>query len=224
MSVPSVRALLVDAMGTLVRLLPAAARLRAELAERAGITVSEAEAAQGLAAEIAYYRTHMHEGSDRASVAVLHRDCGAALAAAMPSLAGADPDQVTAALLAALRFAAYPDAAPALRRARERGTRVVVVSNWDASLPAALTDAGLGGLIDGVVSSGQAGAAKPSPEIFARALGIAGVPARAATHVGDSLVQDVAGARAAGIEAVWLNRAGAPIPAGVRAIASLREL
>ena len=33
--------------------------------------------------------------------------------------------------------------------------------------------------------------------------------------------EDVEGARAAGITAVWLNRDGAPVPAGVRAIASL---
>ena len=43
-----------------------------------------------------------------------------------------------AALLAALRFAAYPDAAAALTAARARGARVIVVSNWDASLPRVL--------------------------------------------------------------------------------------
>jgi len=43
-------------------------------------------------------------------------------------------------------------------------------------------------------------------------------------HVGDSLEEDVVGARAAGIEAVLLRRDGRPGPSGVRTIASLAEL
>jgi FMN phosphatase YigB (HAD superfamily) len=44
-------------------------------------------------------------------------------------------------------------------------------------------------------------------------------------HIGDSPAEDVAGARAAGIEAVLLRRgaAGPQAPDGVRVIASLRE-
>ena len=44
-----------------------------------------------------------------------------------------------------------------------------------------------------------------------------------AIHVGDSLKNDVAGARAVGIRAVLLQRGGDP-PAGVESIRSLREL
>jgi FMN phosphatase YigB (HAD superfamily) len=45
-----------------------------------------------------------------------------------------------------------------------------------------------------------------------------------ALHVGDSLAEDVAGARAAGIAALLLVRDGTPAPAGVETIRSLREL
>jgi putative hydrolase of the HAD superfamily len=101
---------------------------------------------------------------------------------------------------------------------------VIVVSNWDASLPAALDSTGLSPLVDAVLTSATVGAAKPDPAIFERALAVAGVAAADALHVGDSLAEDVEGARRAQIAAVWCNRRGQPVPVGVRAIASLGEL
>jgi putative hydrolase of the HAD superfamily len=145
------------------------------------------------------------------------------------------------ALLAALEFRAYPDAAPALAALRARGVRLVVVSNWDLSLHERLAQTGLAPLVDGAVASAEIGIAKPDPAIFRHALRLAGgVPAAAALHVGDTLDADVAGARAAGVTPVLLARGGgrppasgvAPVPvgrgaaspAGVATIASLGEL
>ena len=48
-----VRAVLLDAMGTLIELEPPAPRLRAELRARAGLEVSEAEARAAMGEEIA---------------------------------------------------------------------------------------------------------------------------------------------------------------------------
>jgi putative hydrolase of the HAD superfamily len=78
------RAVLLDALGTLVRLEPPAPRLRRELASRFGLRVSEAEAELAIAAEIAYYRAHLDEGRDLSSVAALRVRCAEALAAALP--------------------------------------------------------------------------------------------------------------------------------------------
>jgi putative hydrolase of the HAD superfamily len=64
-----------------------------------------------------------------------------------------------------------------------------------------------------IVPSGEAGAWKPSPLIFERALSLAGVRPEEAIHVGDNLVNDVAGAQGAGLRGVWLNRRGAVRPA-----------
>ena len=60
-------------------------RLRAELAERLGIAVSERQAAQAIAAEIRYYRAHLDEGRDRASLEELRGRCAEALRAALPA-------------------------------------------------------------------------------------------------------------------------------------------
>ena len=97
---------------------PPAPILRRELRDGLGIEISLDQAERGLAAEIAFYRAHMLEGRDAASVAGLHAQCAQALMAAIPPAQAADPDAVTEALLASLRFAAHADAAPALRAAR----------------------------------------------------------------------------------------------------------
>lgn len=68
---------------------------------------------------------------------------------------------------------------------------------------------------DAVVISGEVGIAKPDAGIFSIAVDRLGVEPEGVWHVGDNLVTDVAGARAAGIFAVWLNRRGLPLPAGV---------
>jgi putative hydrolase of the HAD superfamily len=126
-------------------------------------------------------------------------------------------------MLGAIRFSAYPDAAPALRELRAHGLRLVVASNWDCSLPQVLEDAGLAELVDGVVASATVGADKPAPALFEAALSVAGCDAAEAVHVGDSPANDVAGAERAGIRAVLLDRAG-EWPETPGSIATLAEL
>jgi putative hydrolase of the HAD superfamily len=135
-----------------------------------------------------------------------------------------DDDAITAALLAALQFEAFGDAAGALATVRARGWRVVVVSNWDQSLGSVLARVGLGALLDGVVTSAEVGAGKPDPRIFTAALELAGVSGGEALHVGDSLEEDVAGAHAAGIEVVWLNRGRADAPAPADCVVEITGL
>jgi putative hydrolase of the HAD superfamily len=214
-------AVLLDALGTLVELRPPAPRLRRLLA-RAGFEVSEERAAAGFRAEITYYLAHHLEGSTPESLARLRDRCARELMEAL-DLPGLDHATARRAMLAALEFRPFADAAPALRRLRERGLRLVVASNWDCSLQHRLATAGLLELVDGVVSSAAAGAAKPDAAVFLRALELAGSRPDRAVHVGDSLRNDVEGARALGIRAVLLDRAGPP-PVGIEAVASLVEL
>jgi putative hydrolase of the HAD superfamily len=224
------RALLIDGLGTLVSLAPPAPALRHELAARFAIEVSEEQAGRALAAEITFYRAHMGLGRDLDSLTALRRRCAEILRDALPpseGLAALDIEALTEALLSALRFDAYPDARPALIRARRAGARIVVVSNWDVSLAEVLERVGLAPLVDAVVTSAAVGAAKPAPAIFAHALGLAGVDAEHALHIGDSLDEDIRGASGCGIPAVLLRRdAGpaTPAPDGVATIGGLAEL
>lgn len=221
--------MLLDALGTLVRLEPPAPRLRRALRERLGVEVDAPAAERAIATEIAYYRANLERGRDAASLAGLRRDSAAALAGALPPAAGeAGLDALTGVLLAALEFTPYPDVVPALRALRARGTALVVVSNWDVSLYEVLARTGLSGMVDGAVASAELGTAKPDPAIFARALEVAGSPADGVWHVGDSVAADVKGARAAGLEPVLIRRDGeagdGPPPRGVRVIRTLTEL
>ena len=220
---------MIDALGTLVALPPPAPALALELSLRFGAEVSELQAEAALAAEIAFYRRHMALGRDADSLSALRRRCAQVLRDALPpELAPAlgDLDAVTAALLASLRFEPFDDARPLLVRARALGLRVVAVSNWDVSLIDVLERIGLAPLLDAVVSSAAIGAAKPDPSIFAYALALAGSEPGRALHVGDSLTEDVEGARGCGIEAVLLRRDGPdPTPSRwIRTISTLADL
>ena len=216
-----VRAVLLDALGTLVELEPPAPRLRRLLRE-SGFEVTEERALAGFTAEIAYYLDHHLDGSDAERLERLRDRCAEEMrrALAIPEL-----DHATArrAMLDSLEFTAFPDVVPALGELRSAGLRLVVASNWDCSLPGWLARAGVLELVDGVVASAEVGAAKPSPRVFVRALAVAGVEAGEAVHVGDKVDNDLEGAAAAGMRGVLLQREGDP-PAGVEAIGSLREL
>ena len=88
----------------------------------------------------------------------------------------------------------------ALRRA---GLTVLVVTNSNGYGEENLRASGFGGIP--VVDSTVVGAAKPDPRIFEIALSRAGVTADATVHVGDALLNDVAGARAAGITPIHFD-------------------
>jgi putative hydrolase of the HAD superfamily len=86
-----------------------------------------------------------------------------------------------------------------------RGLRMAVVSNFDRRLHGLLEALGLNRWLEVVVVSSQAGAAKPSPAPFRLALQQLGVPPQQAWHLGDS-AEDVEGARAAGLQPILLRR------------------
>ena len=67
---------------------------------------------------------------------------------------------------------------------------------------------GLGSFFKAVAVSGEHDIGKPKPDIFHRLADEMGVPAGKAIMVGNSLERDIAGAKNAGIRAVWLKVAG----------------
>jgi HAD superfamily hydrolase (TIGR01549 family) len=192
-----VRCVLLDALGTLVELDPPGIHLATEL----GIEPDE-HLVRAVRAEMSYYRDHSHEGRDPESLAALRHRCAAILSSEL----GQDVPVET--MMAAIRFRAYDDAAPALAELRADGLRLLCVSNWDVSLPDVLERCGLGGLLDGIVTSAEVGARKPDPRIFEVALDRTGCGAEEAIHVGDTPGEDLAGASAAGIRALLIDRDG----------------
>ena len=215
---PAPRALLLDAMGTLLGLRRSVGCSYAALAAGFGI---EAEAAAIDRAFAPIYRQAPPLAFPGLSGAALReaeiawwgariRDT---LAAVLPVGRDRLAENLPSGLAEALfeHFAApdqwrvYPEVPHCLLRWRQRGLRLAVVSNFDSRLPALLEGLGLASHLHAVVVSSAAGAAKPDPGPFRIALEALQLPAEAVWHVGDSPA-DVAGAAAAGIRCLLVER------------------
>jgi putative hydrolase of the HAD superfamily len=71
---------------------------------------------------------------------------------------------------------------------------------------------GLSRYFEHVLGASEAGAAKPDARIFELLLQRAGLEPAQVAYVGDDPHADVAGARAVGMQAVWVDRFGRPWP------------
>ena len=121
----------------------------------------------------------------------------------------------------AAHFELYDDVVPVFADLRRHGLRIGLVSNTSRDLGAFVRHFGLE--VDGWIASGSHGKVKPSPLIFEAALELVDCPADCAAMVGDSPDDDVAGARAVGMRALLLDRAGR-FPAADDRIESLADL
>lgn len=100
----------------------------------------------------------------------------------------------------------FEDVVPALETLATRGFKLGVISNWDERLRELLRSLKLDRHFEAFAISCEVGSCKPSAAIFDHLAATLGVPAKAILHVGDSLELDVAGAKAAGFQALRIDR------------------
>ena len=110
------------------------------------------------------------------------------------------------------RIALYPDALATLDAVGARWPLALVTNGPPHLQRPTIERFGLERRFAAVVVSGEAGVRKPDPAIFAIALGALGVAPGAAVHAGDNPRDDVAGAIAAGLYAILVDRGGWPTP------------
>ena len=138
---------------------------------------------------------------------------------------GARIDRLMAACKAVFRMPGvvrvYAEVPQVLRTLKIHGYRLGIISNWSWDLHDYVHLTGLDRYFDVVIASSRAGCEKPHPAIFQRALEDLGCPPEKALHVGDSYDADVLGARGIGMDALWLDRAGAGGHGDCRAICDL---
>lgn len=103
-------------------------------------------------------------------------------------------------------YAGVPDL---LKRLGERYT-IGAITNGNADVHYI----GIGHLFDFVLSSADAGAAKPAAQIFHAARDLSGHSHEEILHVGDDPMRDVLGAGAVGMRTVWINPLSTPWPGG----------
>ena len=104
------------------------------------------------------------------------------------------------------RWALYPDTVDVLNALKAQGLELGIISNFDSRLFNVLRGLGLGGVFDTVTISSLAHAAKPAPKIFQLALEKHAADPHEAMHVGDSVRDDVEGARRAKLPGVLIHR------------------
>jgi putative hydrolase of the HAD superfamily len=118
----------------------------------------------------------------------------------------------------------FADAAPALDALAGRYPLALVTNGASCLQRQKLAASGLADRFDVVVAGGDVGAAKPARAIFERALAAVGVAPGEAVMAGNSLENDVEGAVAVGMRAIWVDRDGAPERPGVTTVGDLRDL
>jgi putative hydrolase of the HAD superfamily len=112
-----------------------------------------------------------------------------------------------------------------LRAIRSAGGETVIVTNSTVDEQRQkIAYCGFTGWIASLVTSEEAGTAKPDPRIFHDALARVGASPGDAVMFGDAWATDIEGARATGVRAVWFNRGGATSPdPSIREVRSLAE-
>jgi len=117
----------------------------------------------------------------------------------------------------------FADTLPALERFASLNTRLAVISNGWPSLDRQLREVGLRHFFDLLVISAHVGSRKPEPRIFEVALELLGVEEGRVLLVDDA-PENVAAARALGMQGVVVARNGAAPSGGLPWVRSLVEI
>ncbi|MFC1920871.1 HAD family hydrolase [Chloroflexota bacterium] len=105
-----------------------------------------------------------------------------------------------------IKFVLFDDVIPALKAIKEKNLTIGILTNIESGMEPICRELGIDSYLDLIITSGDAGADKPQPQIFLAALNKAGVKAREAIHVGDQYKIDIAGAMGVGINPLFLDR------------------
>jgi len=200
----NIRAITLDVGGTLIRPWPSVGHIYSEVAARFGHPVIPPETLNRQFAS-AWRAKRDFDHSRHAWQELVQK-----------SFTGLLPESAVGGFFSELykRFA-QPDAWHVFEEVRgtldalhERGVKLGIVSNWDERLRPLLDRLKLASWFSAIVISIEVGVPKPSRIIFDRAAALLGIAPGSILHIGDSLKEDVAGARAAGFQAMHLDRNG----------------
>jgi len=156
---------------------------------------------------------------------------GDALDFALASLQIDDPQLRRRLMDLYLKLGAYPEVKGALARLKQRGLKLAILSNGAPKmLAAAVENAGIGDLLDAVLSADEVRVYKPDPAVYELAPQRFGIAAGRICFV-SSNAWDAFAAKAFGYQVAWCNRFGQtperipdPPDAEIRTLDELVEL
>lgn len=206
------RALLLDAMGTLIGLRASVGTTYAAVAAEHGLQLDPATLDQAFREVYRHAPPLAFPGLNGNALEQAERDWWSQRIAAVLRRVGVEqggPPELHQQLFDLYAdpqlWQVYPEVPQALERWRQQGLRLAVVSNFDQRLEGLLEAFDLRRWLDVVILSSRAGAAKPSAIPFQLALDQLALAPGQAWHIGDS-AEDEAGARAAGLPCVLVRR------------------
>jgi putative hydrolase of the HAD superfamily len=106
------------------------------------------------------------------------------------------------------QWEAYSFCYDTLEHLKERGFRLGVISNWDASARPILEELKLIKFFDTIVISSEVGVEKPDPGIFKAAFELSGSDAEKGIYFGDNYYDDAVGSRSVGMDCCIINPYG----------------
>lgn len=118
----------------------------------------------------------------------------------------------------------YPDTLPTLQALRANRVRLAVISNWDDTLHTVLDMLGISDYFEFALASLEQGVEKPHARIFGTAVRRLGYDPYQIAHVGDSVEDDVAGAKGVGMFPILVDRSALMEDAGCATIHTLTEV
>ena len=224
------RALTLDATGTLITLARPVGETYAEIARSFGASLDPEAVETSLRSVFHEMPPLSFPGVSPNRVPGLERDWWRELVSRVVSAAGRV--EAFSAFFDALyehysrggAWRAYPEAEEVLTAMRARGCRTAVISNFDSRLMNILRALELDHYFDLVTYSSASGAAKPEIAIFALTLARLGVRPEETLHAGNDPRTDVEGARGAGLQGVLIDRTRAEGDVNGGVITSLLDL
>ena len=215
----SIRAVTLDAAGTLICIRRPVAETYTQLALQHGIPVQTQSIGHAFRTVFPRMAPLAFGTSDRADLERQERDWWRTLVRSCLGAHGQHPafgayfDELYAYYGDAEAWDLYREVPTVLAELNARGIGVAVVSNFDTRLHRILEQLGVSDCFRGVLCSSETGAAKPDARIFAAACQLLNTEPAQTLHAGDSRSADLLGARAAGLGAVWVRRDAQPDPA-----------
>jgi len=200
-SLGSIEACVFDAYGTLFDVAAAAARCREDLHGKADAL---ADIWRNKQLQYTWLRSLMGHYVDFTQVT------GDALDYALSALEIDDPLLRERLMALYMELDAYPEVPAVLGRLQGAGLKTAVLTNGSPlMIDAAVASAGIGDLLDAVLTVDSLGIYKPDPSVYQLALERFGLPAERIAFM-SSNAWDAAGAAAFGMTVVWVNRFGQP--------------